>query len=95
LWSAGILSWEAALGGNAGAVKKSWLPHLRESVTRHSGHDSVLTARQEVVAAHPDWGASRRLTSCGFGAGIRGTPGTSWPSLLRRVSGTSRWTNSL
>lgn len=65
LWSAGFLTWEAALEGNGGAVKASWLPHLRESVARHSGDDIGYFAAKMPTSQH--WRMFRDFRdSCAF-----------------------------
>ncbi len=66
LWSAGIQSWEAALANNgaasARAVKASWLPHLRESVARHSDHDLRYFATSMPASQH--WRMFRDFRHC-------------------------------
>jgi uncharacterized protein YprB with RNaseH-like and TPR domain len=69
LWSAGVRSWESALAGNnahsSRAVKTSWLPHLRESIARHHGHELSYFAAKLPTSQH--WRLFRDFRhSCAF-----------------------------
>jgi uncharacterized protein YprB with RNaseH-like and TPR domain len=68
LWSAGIHSWDAALGDGGAAplaVRASWLPHLRESIARHQGHDLHYFAAGMAASQH--WRMYRDFRhSCAF-----------------------------